>query len=376
MIIFTKKKEMFKKSFLIGVVFATVIACSSSDDSSDGSNDNFDRAAMLVNLADNIIVPAYQDLNTKLEVLVDSKDNFTAAPSQTTLDNFRTSWLAAYKTWQYLEVFNIGKAEEIQYHFQMNIYPTNITDIENNVSSGTYDLTIANNNDAVGFPAVDYLLYGLADTDAALLEKYTTNIDALKYKAYASDLVDQMKSLTQEVLSNWTNEYRNTFVNSTENTASSAVNKFVNDFIFYYEKGLRANKIGIPAGVFSTTPLPEKVEGFYTKEISKELSTIALKAIKDLFNGKHYNSSVTGIGIASYLEQLNKADLVSMINDQFDIVQEKIAILDNNFYNQVNTDNTKMTQTYDALQSAVVLLKVDMLQVLNISVDYVDADGD
>ena len=39
-------------------------------------------------------------------------------------------------------------------------------------------------------------------------------------------------------------------------------------------------------------------------------------------------------------------------------------------------DNTKMTNAYDALQTVVVLLKVDMLQAFNISVDYVDADGD
>jgi hypothetical protein len=31
---------------------------------------------------------------------------------------------------------------------------------------------------------------------------------------------------------------------------------------------------------------------------------------------------------------------------------------------------------FDAVQEVVVLLKVDMLQLLNINVDYVDADGD
>jgi hypothetical protein len=35
-----------------------------------------------------------------------------------------------------------------------------------------------------------------------------------------------------------------------------------------------------------------------------------------------------------------------------------------------------MLQTYDELQKNVILLKVDMLQALNINVDYVDADGD
>ena len=35
-----------------------------------------------------------------------------------------------------------------------------------------------------------------------------------------------------------------------------------------------------------------------------------------------------------------------------------------------------MLITYDVIQVAVVLLKVDMLQALNINVDYIDADGD
>ena len=47
-----------------------------------------------------------------------------------------------------------------------------------------------------------------------------------------------------------------------------------------------------------------------------------------------------------------------------------------NFVNQINTDNNKILTTYDAIQSVVVLFKVDMLQAFNINVDYQDADGD
>ena len=43
---------------------------------------------------------------------------------------------------------------------------------------------------------------------------------------------------------------------------------------------------------------------------------------------------------------------------------------------QVEKDNTKMLEAYDELQKAVILLKVDMMQALSISVDYVDSDGD
>ena len=43
---------------------------------------------------------------------------------------------------------------------------------------------------------------------------------------------------------------------------------------------------------------------------------------------------------------------------------------------QIEFNNTDMLLTKDAIQLLVVYFKVDMLQALGVSVDYVDADGD
>lgn len=371
----------FKQIAILLFSFSILISCTeSNDDSDNGSSDSFDRKALLENAADNIIIPALQDLNSDLINLKASKDLFITTPNQANLDNLRSDWLIAYKTWQYVEMFNIGKAEEILYNFQMNIYPTNTTDIQNNIASGNYDLTSPNNNDAVGFPALDYLLYGLSSDDSTIIDFYSTNTNAVGYANYLSDVINQMEALTNLVLTDWTSSYRDIFVNSTANTASSSVNMLVNDFIFYYEKGLRANKIGIPAGVFSTTPLADKVEGFYSEIYSKDLALIALKAAQDFFNGKAYQSTITGVSYASYVTTLRtnsgSSDLTASINNQIEAARTELNQLDNNLFNQVNSNNTAMLMTYDELQRVTVLLKVDMLQTLNISVDYVDADGD
>ncbi len=363
-----------RKIFLTLVVVSFILGCSSSssDSGPTGTIDTFDRGALLTNVTNNIIIPAFQDLNTKLSALKSDKDAFTATPDQTNLDALRTSWLEAYKIWQYVEMFNIGKAEEILYGFQMNVYPTNITDIENNIAAGTYDLTIINNNDAVGFPAVDYLLYGVDSDDAAILAKYA---DA-KYKNYLSDVIDQMQSLTETVLNDWTGSFKDTFISQTGNTATSTLNKLTNDYVFYFEKGLRANKIGIPAGNFSSASLPDKVEGVYSKVFSKDLALEALDAVQDMFNGEAYSSSQTGGSFKSYLQDLERNDLVTVINNRLNDARQKLQALNEDLSSQINTDNTKMTEAYDALQLAVVSLKVDMLQAFNISIDYVDADGD
>lgn len=372
---------MFKKVAYLIIPFLVVFSCSKTDDTTGGgSSDSFDRKAMLTNWADNIIIPVYQDLNNKLQNLVTAKDVFISSPDQTSLDAFRTSWLNAYKVWQHAEMFDIGKAETLNYHYQMNIYPTSVQDIESNISTGTYNLEHPNNNDAVGFPALDYLLYGVALTDADIIEIYTTGTSALNYKNYLSDLVDQMKSLTQSVLTNWTTSFRGQFINSSANTATSSVNKLTNNFIYYYEKGLRANKIGIPAGVYSTNPLPDKVEAYYNQEISKELNLNALQAVEDFFKGKAYHSGVVGSSFVEYLQYLNTVkngvDLDQLILNQIGVARTKIELLNNNYYQQITSDNQKMTQAFDELQKVVVLLKLDMIQAMNISVDYVDADGD
>lgn len=371
---------MIKKIIVPLFIIALLFACSSEGGTNDDTQDEFNRQALLVNWADNIIIPAYEDFSSHLDQLVIEKDDFLATPNQNTLNNLKTSWLEAYTKWQYVEMFNIGKAEEINYAFQMNVYPTNVTDIQNNIASGNYDLTNVNNNDAVGFPAIDYLLYGIANDEASILETYTTATNAEDTKQYLSDVINQMQTLTNSVRTVWINNYRDVFVSNTGNTATSSTNKLANDFIFYYEKGLRANKIGIPAGVFSSTPLNTKVEAFYNKEVSKVLALTALDAVQDFFNGKAYDNNQTGDSFKSYLDYLNTIkngdDLSSIINTQLNEARTKIQELDNNFSQQIQTDNTKMTEAYDALQAAVVLFKVDMIQAMNISVDYVDADGD
>lgn len=369
------------KKIAICLILALAISCSSSDDSSNGGADNFDRQALLTNLADNIIIPSYQDFDNKLGSLKSSIETFVTTPNQTNLNSARNSWLVAYKSWQHVEMFNIGKAEELnQYYFFMNIYPVSAADIEGAVASGSYDLDSPNFHDAQGFPALDYLLYGVAEDDSAILAKFSTDENADGYKDYLVDVINQMDQLTTEVVSDWTNSYRGQFVNSTENTATSSLNKFVNDFIFYYEKSLRANKFGIPAGVFSTTPLPEKVEAYYKRDISRELSLEALEAVQNVFNGKSFNGTQTGPSFKTYLDHLNtnedSQNLSTAINDQLNVARTIIQSLDNDFYQQIMTDNSKMTEAYDALQKVVVYLKVDMLQAFNISVDYVDADGD
>ena len=351
-----------------------------SEDSSSSDNSEsqtFDRKALLTNWANNIIIPLYENFNTNLTALSYEITKFNETPNLDNLKLVREKWLDAYKSWQHVEMFNLGKAEETYFQSKMNVYPSDKERIERNLTNETYNLDNPNNNDAQGFPALDYMLYGSDESDEKIVDKYL--LENKKYNTYLSSLIDKMVSNTSVVVNDW-NQNKDTYINSTENTSTSSINKITNDFIYYYEKLFRANKIGIPAGVFSGSKLPDRVEGYYSKIYSKDLALEAMSAIENFFVGKKYNSEEKGESLESYLNFLNSEkngkSLSESITDQFKVAKETIDKLNNDFASQVNEDNNKMLVAYDEIQKGVVFMKTDMLQSLSISVDYVDADGD
>lgn len=341
---------------------------------------SFDREAMLVFWADSIIIPAQQKFQTDLFSLSNSISYFSTNSSQVSLDLVRENWFNAYKSWQHIEMFNIGKAEEINFGVRMNVYPVDTERVEANILSSDSDIENPNDYAAQGFPAIDYLLHGIGTNDSEILEKYTS--ENSKYLAYLLILSNKMTELTDSVISDWNNSYRDNFVASIDNTATSSINKLTNDFIYYYEKGFRANKIGIPAGVFSGGTLLDRVEAYYRRDISKILAIEAINSVSDFFNGISFNgnTSLTGISFKDYIEFLetikNDTPLGQLIIDQFESAKTSINNLNDDFTIQLENNKLDMLITYDVIQVAVVLLKVDMLQALNINVDYIDADGD
>ena len=372
---------------ILGVfIFVTLIWACSSDNESDeseidpGVETSFERATMLTNWADNIILPSYEAFAVELDLLNSAFVAFEADTSPSNLENFRTAWVSAYKVWQRVSMFEIGPAETVGLRLNVNIYPADSQKIEAHIVSGMYDLSLSSNRDAKGFPALDYLINGLGEDDAAIVARFNdANKDATF--TYIDTVIQDMITLTAGVVAAWNQSYRDTFVANDGASATASVDRFVNDYIFYYEKFLRAGKMGIPLGVFSGTPLPQNVEAYYEREISNELFLEGLSAVQDFFNGKHFGASASGESLASYLDALNEVkngeDLSAIINTKFNEARTLVSGL-SSFRSEIenNTPPTEMSLAYDAVQKAVPMLKVDMVSAMSISIDFVDADGD
>ena len=294
------------KIITVLILSIIVISCSSNSDDEQSTIPEFDRSAVLVNYADNIIIPRLNNFKSSVDYLNESVNAFVNSPDVTTYTELHNSWVDAYINWQYIEMFNIGKAEEIMFLNKLNTFPVNEGRIADNISSEKTDLSNPNDWSCQGLPGLDYMIHGIADSENEIINQYIQN--PLNGK-YLKVIMAELNSNTDIVLNDWST-YRNTFINSFENTATSAFNMLTNDFVYYFEKGLRTNKIGIPAGVFSNNPLSNKVEAYYSskngiEDVSRDLIENALNAVDLLFQGKSSAQSPGGPSFKTYLDFIN-----------------------------------------------------------------------
>ncbi len=344
-----------------------VTACGPTTNGTDDDGPmlpSFDRKAMLEDWGNDVIVPAYEASSAASVQLTTAAFDFAAAPTGEKLGGLRADFQAAYLSWQALSPFLMGRAEEINLRFRANTYPTNTEMIEQNIATEDFNLELPSQTVAQGFPALDYLLY--VDTDELL----ATGPAANARREYIATLTVTLRDLINTAKEEWTSDFITAYALNDGNSATASVDRTVNDYIFYYEKFLRAGKVGIPAGVFSDMPLANRAEALYSGH-SKSLMLASLSSLEDFFNDR---------GLAEYLNTLNVMRdgelLSSKISNQFTAVRTAAENVGTDLSAQVTDDNVRMLTLYDEMQRLVVLLKVDMLQALSINVDYVDADGD
>ncbi len=375
---------MKKKALGIFTICLFVFACSSdsTDDSPDPIGTDFERSELLVNWADNIIVPGYQAFDTSLEELQNAFDIFNTTTDEVNLLTFRQAWLDAYLIWQRVSMFDIGPAENADYRLNMNIFPTDVTLIENNVIQGNADLSLPSNRDAKGFPALDYLISGSGDTDTDILARFNDAAEGLQLFAYTEALINDMIAFTSGVLTEWTGSFRDAFVANNGSSVNASVDRLVNDYIFYYEFPLRRAKVGLPAGAFGNVPTDELLEAFYIGgDISNELTIQALEAVQDFFNGISFNGNSNGIGLDDYLNALDAENndgisLATIINNQYNAATNIVEGL-SSFQEELEVNPpVDLLLAVEELNRVIPLIKTDMLSFLNINVDFQDNDGD
>lgn len=367
-----------KKIFLLLPGFWLLVAgCGKSDDDR-GGEDMFDRGAILLNMADKLIVPSYEDFLTRAGTMDEDLQAFADAPSAVSLEQARESWLQAYLAWQQVALWDIGPAMQEGLLSSCNTYPADTEAIAGNISDGEYNLASPDSKAEQGFPAVEFLLYGDEAADEDILAAFADQ----NRKNYLKALSGRIVSLTGEVVDTWKSSYRDTFVSAPGLDRGSSLGElFNNTFLPYLEKHNREAKFGIPGGQRTGEPLPGHVEGLYSRKYSKQLAYRAWEAYKKAWTGSAFSGGASGASVMDYVRFVdgrNGTNLAGTLMERLDQAGGLIDELPADFYELASAGEgaASLREVWDAYQQCVVTIKSDIASALSVTISYVDTDGD
>lgn len=360
--------------FLLVVLVAT--SCTENDNGT-GDADSFNRGEMLVNYADNLIIPAYQSLFAKTQILQDKIYQLTQ-PSATVqqLQNARLAWVDVAEQWQFCNTYNFGPAGEMGIKKGLNedvaTFPVAVNKINNLINAN--DTSFANfDRDSRGIFAIEYLLYAPGLTDIQIVDSINQNNNKTNY---LRALINQVVNNVFVVKNDWTN-YRQNFITNTGTDIGSSTSLLYNEFLKSYE-GLKNFKFGIPLGLRpgQTSPLPEQVEAYYSGN-STQLAKLHWLSIKQIYQGQT-QVGADGLGFNDYLQKVvGGNDLLNLTAKQVTIVDAKFTALPTIKLSDAITQQFQLVDdVHTELQKNTRFYKSDMSSLLGIAITYSSGDGD
>jgi len=349
---------------IFGILIGTLVFVSACNKDKNNKED-FDKAALLQNFADNIIQPRYADFKTKIDSLELLFAAFQTNPSTESFEDVKSHWKSCYLSFQRVKTFDFGPAMNTGFKGAIGTFPTDTTQISSNITAGTYNLATATNADAVGLAALDYLFFNS--------NAYSNLTSNATYGQYCLDVIQKMKAETDAVVSAWSS-FKSTFIASTGNESTSMFSMLVNDFCQDWEEA-KAAKLGIPLGKYSLgIQRPEYIEARYSG-YSLPILKASLKSIAEIYSGIGINGQ-NGVGFDDYLIALKKESLNSVIKDKFREIDSSFYVFNSSLELELTQNPTALENLFNAISEQVVFIKTDMTASFGILITYQDNDGD
>lgn len=367
------------------LVFCTLgLICWGCNKKSGGTTnrDNFDQAALLTNLSDNLIVPAYTSFSADAEALKTAVDDFVGAPSAGGLSSAQEAFRVAYKSFIHCEPYDFGPANgTVMLQTAVNFWPTDPAMINaelNGSSAISNDYVNGLSAGKKGFPALGYLLFDLTNGNGAVLDSFTTGSLADRRRAYVLALAQNIASNAAVVLQQWQSTYATSFKKNTGTEANTSLSLLLNSLVVGLETS-KNKRLGTPIGRkdnFTTGPIdPSAVELPYSN-LAKEMLAESAVTLAALYQGK--TPAGDGPGFDDYVSSMNDEGIAlnDSIKTSLAALQAKIAAIPSPMQLAITSDATPVYNAWVETKKLLVFLKVDLASDLGILITFSDNDGD
>lgn len=380
---FFRKKSKYNKnmkrniyfSLFVTLIFVHLFGCESK---SSNPESTFDRSKMLENYANNLIKPAFTDLQSQISALKNSADAFNQNTNLASLTTLQNAWENAYIAWQYANTYNIGIASEqgLQKSLWEEIatFPVSATKIENVITNNNANFTDFN-RDARGFLAIEYLIFDLNDNNTNIVNSFTNSQNR---KTFLTNTIQNIQSRVNTVLNAWNGGYTSEFIQNNRTDVGSSTSIFYNEFVKSFEQ-IKNLKVGLPLGKKSTQSqvFPDKVEAYYSGKTLKMISN-HLTAIENIWRGKAKNGTI-GLGFKDYLASVEGGNaLINSTETQLNAVKTALNNINTNTRISAQVQNlpANFDNLHTELQKHTRFFKSDMSSLLGIAITFASGDGD
>ncbi|PAJ75811.1 hypothetical protein CJF42_02920 [Pseudoalteromonas sp. NBT06-2] len=376
---------MKKLALIIAISFA-LTACGGGSSNSKESIDNSGNTsggaveqlktkeqamkAVLTSLADDVIIPGYQEFNLQAEQFgIDSIEfcsNTNAKLNE--LNLLRSSWLKMNQSWQLAKgiqlILDSSTVNRLQH------WP----DRDNNIQRGVENILLASVIDLdsvqnirqglLGIPALEYLIY---EKSNATLNHDTKN----KHCQVLMIIAEDIKLNSELFLSQW-QDFRTEFISGpdTNNPIETSIERLLTEWFVLLEK-IVDDKIGKPMAIKS----PGLISAAEQWRSRSSLENI--KANFQLIESIYFSNS--GYGFDDYLVEIHQGDdLNNQLTESFENARKAMNIINISLESAIETEENRalIINFKNKLKDLRTIFSSDFVQITDFSPAFNTNDGD
>lgn len=365
---------MRRPSIVLCFVLAAALVSMGFDGCDAPSAPPYDRALMLRETAEVVILPGYEAVEADASTMTAAAGAFCASPSLLTLSNARDAWRETFLDWERTAPYQLGPTRDMNLGPEMAFWPTRPMTIEANIA-GTAEITPAW-VDALGaggkgIYAIEYLLHE-PSVDATVLAQ----LQEPRRCAYFVALAEHVERTSGQIVDAWSpdgGDYVGTLATAGDpgnevytsqlSAVSAVITQLLNSLL-----STKLTKLGVPLGRIDGAAQPESIESLYA-----DLSVAAMRANVE---GALRLWSASPHSLDGYLRS-RRPDLADTILAQFDAADAALSAVPEPFGEYViGADHTVGNAAYERLRDLELSIANDASTALAVTLMFTDTDGD
>lgn len=331
----------------------------------------------LTDLADNVILPGYQDLQSKAQTLSEQSDNFCAlnSPSNSGLQILQQSWADFNASWQNIQWLKVGPILEESRIFRLELWPDENGSVASDIAlildepEITADLFATKYVGGQGIPALEIFLFG-SDSLLSASDK-TKRCEAVV--AISENLVNISTAINNE----WQSTGDNYVASLTAGTGDftnkkDAVEELVTNWLEQVEK-VKDEKLLQPLAV-NAPGIPSIAEFTLANEViaSIKVNVDSFSQLYSAGNGHGFDDILTDHFDQQAISSDMTAKIAAIITalDALDSSMSYAQLLDD------EASREKLTAAIQKIRELRDVITADFVQATDINIGFNSNDGD